>query len=228
MAGPWNIATKWRNLEPVVHRMPLPFAIYRAIVAFALLKNWVRFAAICVIAFEGPVRIGECLRALRRDLVLPGDILQPLLNKTYLNIKCPKSGRRGEPTVQHATVRGLQFARFLTFVFQQLNLDERLYPFSASGFRSRWNHILKSIGVPASLQLVPSSLRGGGAVRAYQCDVALVEIQWRMRHKNVDTLDSYIQEVSTALSLASLQPNIKSHIVVLADMFDCLLDHYSA
>ena len=84
LASPWKLVTKWRSLEPVTHRVPIPHIIYQALVVMAFLLGWTRFAGILVICFKGPARLMEALRALRGDLVFPTDMLAYSLQRLYL------------------------------------------------------------------------------------------------------------------------------------------------
>ncbi len=71
----WDMVTRWESLQPCVHRIPLPAAIFRAMVSVAMSWQWFRFAAALGIAFYGIGRPGEVLAGKRRDLVLPSDML---------------------------------------------------------------------------------------------------------------------------------------------------------
>jgi len=71
----WRAATKWRSLEPLVHRVPVPWTLFQAMIACAILKGWVRWAAVTLAAFFGPARVGEILRAFRADMLTPADSL---------------------------------------------------------------------------------------------------------------------------------------------------------
>ena len=70
----WQLVSKWELQEPVSHRVPLPAAIYRAMVSLSILWSWFHVAGILVLAFEGICRPGETLRASRCDLLLPCDL----------------------------------------------------------------------------------------------------------------------------------------------------------
>ena len=61
----WELANKWRALEPSGHCTPVAYQLFRAIVALAIMRGWHRFAGTATIAFGGPTRVGEALRALR-------------------------------------------------------------------------------------------------------------------------------------------------------------------
>ena len=71
----WDNVHRWELLEPVVHRVPLPTSVFQALVSLAVLWGWNRFAGSLCIAFYGVTRPGEVLRATRKHLVLPSDLL---------------------------------------------------------------------------------------------------------------------------------------------------------
>ena len=48
----WDVIKKWETVEPVCHRTPLPWAIYKAMVAFAINLQWFRFACVMILSFE--------------------------------------------------------------------------------------------------------------------------------------------------------------------------------
>ena len=62
----WEVATKWQSVEPVEHRPPIPESLALA------MKRW---AAITLYTFSAISRVGEVLRAHRRDVLTPSDIL---------------------------------------------------------------------------------------------------------------------------------------------------------
>ena len=162
----WMLAVNWRLAEPVNHRLPVPRALYKAIISVALLMNLNRFAGCIVLSYNGPGRIGEILRAHRKSLVVPCDLLFDPSNLTLLSIKNPKSRHRGGAATQHISIRSHELSRFLERVFASLAPDVNLYPLSPATFRSRWDLVLSRLGVPRSM-FTPGGLRGGGAVSAY-------------------------------------------------------------
>ena len=222
----WDIAKKWRAIEPGNHRTPIAAPLFKAIVVVSLLKGWRRMAGCMTIAFMGPGRIGEVLRASRSELVLPKDLLFEPRDRVFLQVTAPKSAHTGGAITQHIAVRSEALASFLSALFSCLRPDERLFPFSPSAFRTRWDHILNVLRVPPSAGYTPGGLRGGGAVHAYLCDVHPSDIQWRMRLKHMTTLQRYLQEVTCLMSLRQLSSDAIENVRVCASFFDirvCLL-----
>ena len=212
LARSWQLAGDWRAAEPVVHRPPLPVAIFRAMLVGALLNGWTRWAGCAALAFLGPGRIGEILRSVRRALVLPIDNLCDVPDRTFLHIAAPKSGRRGGAVTQHITVVGIMWAQFFTVCFGALGPGEPLWPFSDGAFRTRWDALLAALQVDASLGLKPGGLRGGGTVALYTRDVPIDVIMWKLRVKQQQTLAHYLQEVTALTTLRSLSETSRAQI----------------
>ena len=59
----WAMVTRWELVEPTIHRIPLPTAIFRAMVTVAIKWEWYRFAGVLCLAFLGIARPGEPLTA---------------------------------------------------------------------------------------------------------------------------------------------------------------------
>ena len=202
----WDMLTRWERLVPVQHRVPMPEALLRAMLALALQRRWFRWAAILAISFYGVARVGEPLRACRRDLLLPSDSLSAPEVGVFLCVRAPQTASRGRGRVQHVCIKTLEIVLYLEWVFGQDSPDEPLYAGSAPSFRRRWDQLLSAFGVDASLGLTPGSLRGGGAVRHYKDGMSISNLMWAMRLRSVVTLESYLQEVSAVSVLARVQP----------------------
>ena len=180
----WRLISKWESLEPTVHRTPMPFVIYRAMVSSALAFGWRRVAGVIVLTFEAICRPGEVLKATRSDLLLPCDLIAEDPGRIFLIISNPKSKRRGLGTTQHAKVQNMAVANFLQEIFGHLDPQLPLYPASATTFRKRWNLLLETLHIPITVGLTPASLRAGGAVKAYRSDDDITKLLWKMRLKN--------------------------------------------
>lgn len=144
----WNVVAKWEELEPVVHRRPVPYPLIQAMAFLCVRWKWIKMAATILITFHGCTRPGEVLCAKRGHLVLPQDLGDPNSSKCYLKICKPKPGRRGMGRTQHATIDDVLISSFLTRVYGNAKSGEPLYPGSPSAFRFRWNALLKALGVP--------------------------------------------------------------------------------
>ena len=110
------------------------------------------------------------------ELVLPVDSLDSHSGAAFMKIPHPKPRRRGRGKVQHVKVVKPDIVKFLESVFGELHPVCKLFPFSASAFRTRWNKIMTRLEVPLDLRPTPSSIRGGGAVRAYQEGESVIKL----------------------------------------------------
>ncbi|CAE7783212.1 Ttll4 [Symbiodinium sp. CCMP2456] len=81
-----DMVTRWEQLEPLVHRPPLPHKLCEAMVAIALSWNWPRFGLLLLIAFFGIMRIGEVLQLSRAELVLPSDLLSDKTDQLFVKV----------------------------------------------------------------------------------------------------------------------------------------------
>ena len=227
--GPcWALINKWEVVEPVSHRTPIPSSLVRAMVVVALHWKWFRFAGCVCLSFFGITRPGETLKACRRDLVLPYDLCSDEVQHAFLRISAPKARRRGTGRVQHATVENETVVNFLTAVFGNLNPDQGLYPISPSSFRRRWDTVLAHLGVTKDYRITPGTLRSGGAVHEYRKGTDLVKLLWRMRLRNLATLEHYIQEVAGDSFLNDLQPKVRHNIRLLTELFEAALSAFTA
>ena len=200
----WNLVTRWEQVEPLVHREPLPHKLCQAMVSLALCWGWPRFGLVLFLAFEGILRIGEVLRALRADLVLPADIGSEVSDRVFLRIRLPKTRRRGGARQQHATVQHSGLVRACERVFGSLPPDAPLYPLSAQSFRRRWDDLLQALHVSSDIGLTPASVRGGAAVHAYRQCTPVHDLLWRMRLQHIQTLQHYLQELAAETVLGRL------------------------
>lgn len=219
----WDLIARWEKLEPPIHRTPIPGSILRAMVVIGVLLNWKRFSGVLCLAYFGITRPGEVLRASRKDLVLARDLL--LLNSevAYLRVGEPKPRSRGKGRVQHASIHQPDVIRFIEHVFADVPHSDMLYGVSGNTFRRRWDYALRILHVPSEARLTPGSLRGGGAVEAYRGGMELTKLCWRMRLKNLATLESYIQEVAADAFLVELSDTARKRILLFASAFDSVL-----
>lgn len=219
----WDNVHRWEILEPTVHRVPLPTSVFRALVTLSVLWGWRKFAGSLCLAFYGITRPGEVLRATRKHLVLPEDLLLDGENPIYLRIEEAKSRRRGRQRVQHASVIDRDAVKFITEVFGRLNYDELLYPISGSSFRRRWEKLCPQLGIERKHRLTPASVRGGGALAEYRAGTDLQRILWRMKIRHIITLEHYVQEVAGESFIAELSSESRRKISLLSGLFKSTL-----
>ena len=214
----WDMITRWEIAEPTEHRAPLPEPIFLAMLSLSLQWRWYRFAGVLGIAFYGICRPGEVISAERRSLVLPSDMMHDTPSVGYLRIEKPKARRRGKGTIQHASIHDVGFLVFLEYIFGDLDSSCRLFPGSAHSFRRRWGKLLSALQVDTSMRLTPGGLRGGGAIAAFQHGLQVSTLMWRMRLKNVSTLESYLQEVVANTIMSDLSRDSRSLVKAAASL----------
>ena len=215
----WQLLAKWETIKPVSHRIPLPEVLYKAMISVAVLWGWHRWAATLTAVFEGIGRIGELLCAARRDLVLPSDSFDTEHMVAFLKISKPKSRKRGRGRIQHLRIDNPAAVAFLEHHFGKLHPACKLFPMSAASFRTRWEKILDSLGLPRSDRPTPSSVRGGGAIAAYRRGETIQGIMWKMRIINQSTLESYLQETAADSLLARMSDPCRNRIRCAARFF---------
>ena len=179
-----------------------------------------------MIAFEGITRPGEVLSANRGDLLLPRDLLVEDPAVVFLQIRNPKGRRRGLGAVQHAKIIDGRLALFLDRIFGRREPTIPLFPGSFSSYRKRWDAVLNFLKVPSKLGLTPASLRAGGAVRAYGANEEIARLMWRMRLRNIDTLQHYLQETGAASIFMELPGESRTRVQNAALLFDTLMDAF--
>ena len=98
---------------------------------------------------------------------------------------------------------------FLSRLLLRVCGSELLYPGSGSAFRYRWNHLLRTLLVPSAASLTRGCLRAGGTVELYRQGMQIMDILWSLRLKNLETLQHYLQEISTQVTMIDLPLGIQ-------------------
>ncbi|CAE7429857.1 CALS7 [Symbiodinium sp. CCMP2592] len=215
----WEMATRWEELQPVLHRTPMPEVVLKAMVGIALALKWSRWASVTMAIFYAINRPGELLKAKRRHVLTPTDLLDPNHGWMYFRIKKPKSRRRAA-RIQHSKLSDPAALRFLTAFFETVGRGELLYPGSAGVYRRRWDRILSILGISPQLKLTPASLRAGGAIAAFQHGCSVQDLLWRMRLRSLATLEFYLQEMSAFSILPKLNERTRKRILAAAAIYD--------
>eukprot|EP00435_Cladocopium_sp_Y103_P030866 s2573_g7.t1 len=221
MSPAWDTVSRWQLLEPTQHRVPMPEPLLRAMAALGISWKWFRWSAVLLGCFFSMTRIGEFIRAQRKDVLLPSDILEQSA-VIYVKIPEPKTRRRGA-RVQYATIEDPEVVLFLSAVWTSLKPEELLFGGTPGAFRSRWDAVLRKIGVGAEHRLTPGSLRGGGAVAAHKKGAAISDLLWRMRLQHQHTLSFYLQETTAVSILPVLLPAVRVCISDLRDLLPTLM-----
>ena len=218
----WELVAKWELCEPVSHRPPIPSVVVKSLICLGLQLGWRRWCGVTLLAFYGAGRIGEVLKCKRSDLLFPEDALDVSSNAVFLQLKQFKSLGRQPSRVQHMKVADEQACKLLEGIFLKFPDDVALYPFSAGVYRRRWDKLLALLEIPVSAKITPGGLRGGAAVQAYKNGMGVQDILWKMRLRNQQTLESYLQEVAAIGALRDLRPQVRRRLHAFSAIFDHL------
>lgn len=222
LSGAWDLLARWEVIQPVSHRPPVPRILLNALVALGLSWGWIRWSALTSLAYYGVMRLGEPLRARRRDLLLPEDA--GLESKVcFLRVGRPKPGRRGRGKVQHAKIFHEPTVDLVRLAFGGLAPDDFLYPASAGTYRRRWDVLLQTLGVPSDSHVTPGGLRGGGCIYLYHNSTPIQDILWLMRLRHQVTLEHYLQECAAANILQELSAPTRRRIQASSNMLPFLV-----
>lgn len=221
----WSMINRWEELEPVEHRRPLPLRLVQAMVALSFCWGWHHVGVVIMMAFHGCCRPGEVLSALRCHVVLPSDIGEAS-GPCFLRILKPKPGRRGLGRVQHCKIRDKAVVMFLEKFFADKKPNARVYAGSAGAFRTRWNKLLTALGISTEFHLTPAGLRAGGCVNLYQQGLPIMDLLWCLRLRNLETLQHYLQEISTQITMIDLPQAAKMNVSCFANLFPCCLSTF--
>ena len=159
------------------------------------------------------------LRAPRANLILPEDIDESAGSPCFLCVSKPKPGRRGLGRVQHCKVSDYHVSLFLSKVFSAVRGHEAIYPGTSNAFRYRWNFLLRRLEVPSTTLLTPGCLRASGTVELYRKGMPIMDILWTLRLKNLETLQHYLQEISTQITMIDLPSKSRFLILNLSKLF---------
>ena len=78
--------------------------------------------------------------------------------------------------------------------------------------------IADALGIPVGAQLTPGSLRPGGTIHLNHSGLAIADLMWRLRLRQISTLESYLQETGASNVLASLPLKVKHNVRHCAQM----------
>ena len=98
-----DYVTRWEQVEPLRHRVPLPAKVCDAVTALAFAWKWFRFGLVLQICYH-IVQVREVIAATREDLVLASDFMADRSDKFYLLVAKPLTGKRGGGRQQHVAV----------------------------------------------------------------------------------------------------------------------------
>ena len=223
LAGPWRLLTTWEGLLPGKVHPPMPAPLLKALVATALVWDWMRFAMILLIGFYALLRPCELIALKVQDCLLSTDT--DCADVIFLRLKLVKSRTRGA-RMQSVRLDVPFVVHFLKKCFAVMQPDEQIWSFSAATLRRRLQQTLQVVAGHSYLCL-PSSLRQGGATywfRVWQED--LPRLQWRGRWLHFKTLAHYIQEVGCVNVMEQVTPAFRLKIQSLAALSEAACKEY--
>jgi len=223
----WDSVLSWKLEVPLQKRRPLPSKILNVMFLMALFEglvrdtpksfSWLCFAVALRVGFHSLLRPGELLALRRGSVSLSADNLLFDRPQAILAIFDPKN---------KAFVGRAQFARLLDpitlawveWLVVGLPHRLRLFPFSPQRFRVLWDHTICALGLQ-SCGYTPASLRGGGATQLFLDGHSLESIKFAGRWKNMGSLEHYVQEAVSLLTLTRIPPSSQRVIVHMLHMF---------
>eukprot|EP00438_Fugacium_kawagutii_P027606 Skav231509 [mRNA] locus=scaffold84:210964:211779:+ [translate_table: standard] len=223
ISAAWNTLKKWEEAEPGERAMVMPSALFQAAVSLALLWKWPRFAGAMLLGFHGLLRPAEILPLTRQDLILRRDVMS---SEAICYVKILHSKTSRFMLRQHARISDELTVSFLDAVFGCLAGTDLLFGCSQSLFRSRWNRLFKTLGIPTSEKLqgvTPKSLRGSGASWLYHTTEDISRILWRGRWQARRTSEHYLQDVMGQVLLSNLSQDLRDTISLLSEASSFLL-----
>ena len=118
--------------------------------------------------------------------------------------------------------------RLFSMAIGPLASTDPLAPFGPSGFRARWHHLLRALGVPSSslpanLNLTPACLRGSGATDFYVATEDVPRVFWRGRRRQAPSAVRYLQAAAASNVLAALPDPVRAQVVRFASASDTLV-----
>lgn len=181
--------------------------------------GWRRWVGVTTLAFFGIARIGEVLNCRRSDLLLPNDLIDDQNVAAFLLLRRSKTSFRQAAKVQHLKINDGSAVRILDFIYKDFPAQAFLFHASPNVYRRRWDVILRLLLFDASHRMTPGGLRGGGAIHEYRRGAGISDIQWRMRLKNVVTLEAYIQEVAALSVMTNLSAECVKRVKAASKLF---------
>ena len=218
----WDLAYAWVKQEPPAHHTAMPFQVLLACLATALMWGWVRFSGILALTWGGVMRIGEALKARRRDLLLPSDFASsyPIALLAIDEAKTRFSAARH----QTAKLDIPDLVKVVSIAFRELPLESFLWPFSGSTLRLRFRAVMKALRLPVQATSIVrpldlGSLRSGGAtwILSVTEDGELVRRRGRWLTQRI--MEIYLQETSAIRYIQMLSSEQREVVLTMAHSF---------
>eukprot|EP00435_Cladocopium_sp_Y103_P054322 s280_g17.t1 len=169
---------------------PLTWQLLQAFVGVCIHLRWYRLATILLTSFVFFLRTSEGLH------LRPGDFLcSPSDGSLVLRIAASKTSPTAQQSLAHFDPR---LVSLLQTLLQGLNPEEPLWQFSFSHFRVCFTQLCHFFELQ-SLELVPYSIRRGGATYFYTKTDSLDAVMIRGRWKDATTARIYLDDARACL-----------------------------
>ena len=169
---------------------PITWPLIQAFAGVCLRLKWLRLTTLLLLSFVFFLRMGETL-ALRS-----GDVLCSLEDGSIiLRLAASKTSPSAQQSLAHFDHR---LAALIRWLLSHFGPDEALWPFSGSHFRQCFASLSNFFSLER-LQLVPYSIRRGGATYFYSKTDALDTVMIRGRWKDQSTARIYLDDARATL-----------------------------
>ena len=222
LQGAWDLGYAWVRAEPSQHHVAMPAPVLCAMVGLATMWGWLQLAACLALTWGALLRPGELIMACRKDLLLPSDV-NGSIAFALLSIAEPKS-RHTTSRHQAAKLDAPDLLKFIDMVFRDLHPHQRLWPFTASTLRNRFNQLLTALRLPTTHQpslrcLDLGSLRSGGATWLMLMTENADLCRRRGRWASHRMMEIYVQESMALQYIKMISPESRRICLELFESF---------
>jgi hypothetical protein len=185
--GSWKVYGLWTFLEKKQRCFPLSPLACNALAGAALKKGWYDMAFVVLMAFHCLLRTHEFCDMRSGDLVVAPNCL-----KAVLNLPFTKTSKRNR-TEESVTVTDRYLVAFGHALQQDRLPGDKFLSISGQTFRERFRVLLQSLDL-SELNVLPYSLRRGGATAHFRTFNSLHRTATRGRWSSLSTARIYVNE----------------------------------
>ena len=196
LAGAWRLVSTWNRVELPFRATPATPELMLAIAGIFLQWRWPEVAHMILVGFSTFLRTGEMFKIRREHVHLPVAAHQ----HAVIFLEDTKTGLRKQMTWEKVVVKEQLALDCLKALCKHKPPPARLLTLSIFTFRKMWKEVVSHLGLQ-KLNLLPYSIRRGGATSAYRRGMSFEELMQTGRWANVSTariyLDESLQELGT-------------------------------
>ena len=194
----WKLKAIWDRLELPCQSIPLSLEMLFSFVGYFINRRDNIMAWACILGFNGLLRTGELLSLLNSHCSWTPQGL-------VLHLTDTKGAQRRLIQEESVIICDELTLGVVKLLSQNRKPGDYLVGISAATFRTRWNHMKKSLHLQ-HLRFLPYSLRRGGATWFFRETGSFSRTMLRCRWQHLKTCKLYIAEAQTALASLSLPP----------------------